>query len=87
MQVGAERLRVPVLLPGASRAFVPLAPSLTPEDRKVVDNASKLFNFLTRGGQEQGSVSGSTVGSMVGGIVGMSQADRTVLAALLPQVR
>eukprot|EP00955_Chlamydomonas_euryale_P010592 114097-Chlamydomonas_euryale.AAC.2 len=40
---------LPVLLPGARRSMLPLAPKVTPEDRMVVDNMTKIINFLTRG--------------------------------------
>lgn len=43
--VGARRLQgvqLPVLLPGAKQAFVPLSPSLSDEDKQVVENVVKI---------------------------------------------
>ncbi len=40
--LGLQGAVVPVLLPGAARSFVPLAPTLTEEDRRVVDNVTKV---------------------------------------------
>eukprot|EP00878_Enallax_costatus_P030877 GHUV01033684.1.p1 GENE.GHUV01033684.1~~GHUV01033684.1.p1 ORF type:complete len:571 (+),score=153.33 GHUV01033684.1:111-1715(+) len=48
-RLGLERVRLPVLLPGAKQAFVPLSPQLSDEDRQVVDNVVKIVNFLTKG--------------------------------------
>ncbi|KAG2426596.1 hypothetical protein HXX76_012912 [Chlamydomonas incerta] len=48
--LGLQNAVVPVLLPGAPRAFLPLAPSLTEEDRRVVENVTKIAAFLGRGG-------------------------------------
>ncbi|KAG2482850.1 hypothetical protein HYH03_018241 [Edaphochlamys debaryana] len=53
--LGLQGVRVPVLFPGASRSFIPLAPQLTEEDRTVVANVTKIFNFLTRGSGDLGS--------------------------------
>ncbi|KAG2432690.1 hypothetical protein HYH02_006675 [Chlamydomonas schloesseri] len=47
--LGLQNAMVPVLLPGASRAFLPLTPSLTEEDRRVVENVTKIAAFLGRG--------------------------------------
>ncbi|GIL68594.1 hypothetical protein Vafri_21849 [Volvox africanus] len=47
--LGLQGVQVPLLLPGVSRPFIPLAPTLTPEDRRVVDNLAKIMGFLTRG--------------------------------------
>jgi hypothetical protein len=34
---------------GAKQAFVPLSPSMSEEDKQVVDNVVKVVNFLTKG--------------------------------------
>lgn len=47
--LGLQNASLPVLIPGASRLFLPLAPPLSPEDRQVVDNVAKLVNFLAGG--------------------------------------
>lgn len=52
-QLGVQGAQVPVLLPGAKRASVPLAPQLSDEDRQVVDNVAKLLNFFLRGSSQQ----------------------------------
>lgn len=44
--LGLQGAVVPVLLPGATRTFVPLAPTLTEEDRRVVDNVTKVGEWL-----------------------------------------
>lgn len=38
----SQGVQVPVLLPGAKQQFVPLSPSLSEEDRQVVDNVVKI---------------------------------------------
>lgn len=43
------------LFPGAKRASVPLAPELSEEDRRVVDNVTKIVEFLARGPAGEGS--------------------------------
>lgn len=40
--VGLQGVRLPVLLPGAKQAFVPLSPSLSEEDKQVVENVVKI---------------------------------------------
>eukprot|EP00887_Chlorella_sp_A99_P006706 scaffold3.g6706.t1 len=47
--LGLQNLVLPVLLPGARRLFVPVAPPLSPEDRLVVDNVAKIADFLAGG--------------------------------------
>lgn len=37
-----QRVQLPVLLPGAKQAFVPLSPSLSDEDKQVVENVVKI---------------------------------------------
>lgn len=34
---------------GAKQAFVPLSPTLSEEDKQVVENVVKVVNFLTKG--------------------------------------
>ncbi|WIA14252.1 hypothetical protein OEZ85_002788 [Tetradesmus obliquus] len=48
-RLGLAGVRVPVLLPGARQASVPLSPHISEEDRQVVDNVVKIVNFLTKG--------------------------------------
>lgn len=48
VRLGLDGVQVPLLLPGAKRSLVPLAPSLSAEDRAVVENLSKLINFFTQ---------------------------------------
>uniref|UniRef100_A0A7S3R8B9 Protein kinase domain-containing protein n=1 Tax=Dunaliella tertiolecta TaxID=3047 RepID=A0A7S3R8B9_DUNTE len=47
-RLGLAGLPLPVLLPGAKRATLPLAPEVTAEDRALVDNVLKIVDFLTR---------------------------------------
>lgn len=77
-QTGLNGVLVPVLLPGVKRTFVPLTPQLSSEDRKVVDNLSKVVNFLTRGSGEQGGASGSS------GSSALVPSDPNLLRELLP---
>jgi hypothetical protein len=39
---GLQGVQLPVLLPGAKQAFVPLSPSLSDEDKQVVENVVKI---------------------------------------------
>eukprot|EP00775_Hariotina_reticulata_P008944 gene8944-9121_t len=48
-QLGLSSVQVPVLLPGAKQTFVPLSPTLSEEDKQVVENVVKVVNFLTKG--------------------------------------
>jgi aarF domain-containing kinase len=50
-RLGLGALRVPVFLPGAKVSSLPLAPTLTDEDRQVVDNVQTLIAFLSTGGR------------------------------------
>ncbi len=50
MQLGLGGARLPVLLPGARTQWLPLAPAVSEEDRRVVDSVVKVVAFLTRGG-------------------------------------
>lgn len=56
-RIGLTGATIPLLLPGDLK-FVPLAPDLDAEDRKVMDNVTKLGNFLT-GGDAAGLIGGS----------------------------
>lgn len=49
MQLGLQNTRIPLLLPGSSLRGLPLAPQITEEDRKVVENVSKLVRYLLGG--------------------------------------
>lgn len=70
-QLGLQGLKLPIFLPGARRTLVPLAPVVTEEDQKLVDNVQKIFTFLTRG--ESFAVGG-----------GMGGNTSSVLSELLP---
>ena len=45
-------VQVPVLLPGALRPL-PLAPHISEDDKLVIENTTKLLNFLTGGNVSQ----------------------------------
>lgn len=57
-RLGLTGASVPLFLPGDIK-FVPLAPDLDAEDRKVMENVTKLGNFLT-GGDAAGLIGGSS---------------------------
>ena len=46
-----QRVMLPLLLPGSSRLFYPLAPEVSKADRTAVDNVVKISNFLTGAGR------------------------------------
>ncbi len=46
-QLGLSGVRVPVLLPFAAQRSMPLAPTVTADDRAVVANCAKLLAFLS----------------------------------------
>ena len=46
LQLGLQGAQLPVFLPGSRVRSLPLAPSISEEDRKVVDNVAKLVAFL-----------------------------------------
>jgi aarF domain-containing kinase len=48
--LGLQNAMLPVLLPGAARRLIPLAPAVSEEDRMVVANVAKVVNFLSGGG-------------------------------------
>ncbi|KAL6749542.1 ABC1 family-domain-containing protein [Haematococcus lacustris] len=54
-RLGLGGLHLPVLLPGATRSWLPVAPAISAEDRAVVDNIAKIWSFLSSQGAEQGS--------------------------------
>lgn len=66
--------------PGAKQSRVPLAPSLSEEDKQVVDNVVKIVNFLTKG-----SLSGT--GPDPGLLLELLPVLPTVAREVLPQVR
>ncbi|PSC74356.1 putative aarF domain-containing kinase chloroplastic [Micractinium conductrix] len=74
--LGLQNASLPVLIPGANRLFLQLAPPLSSDDRRVVDNVAKLANFLT----------GGTARSAMGGSGGSSARAFAELAPLLPEV-
>ncbi|KAL4452695.1 hypothetical protein ABPG75_008357 [Micractinium tetrahymenae] len=47
--LGLQNAALPVLIPGANRLFLPVAPPLSEDDRRVVDNVAKIANFLAGG--------------------------------------
>lgn len=57
MVLGLQDVLVPVLVPGAVRRMLPIAPPLDKTDQVVVNNAAKLVNFLA-GGNALNMVSG-----------------------------
>jgi aarF domain-containing kinase len=59
-RLGLGGLRVPVFLPGAKVSSLPLAPTLTDEDRQVVDNVQTLIAFLSTGGRNAGGGAASS---------------------------
>ena len=54
--LGLQGVQLPVLLPGAARSVVGLAPKLTPEDQQIVENIGKLAAFLTRSSTTSGQL-------------------------------
>jgi aarF domain-containing kinase len=49
LQLGLQGTQLPVFLPGSRVRSLPLAPSISDEDRQVVDNVAKLVAFLAGG--------------------------------------
>lgn len=49
---GAQSAMIPVVLPGVGRTMYPLAPAVSPQDEKAVQNVAKIADFLL-GGQAQ----------------------------------
>lgn len=47
--LGLQSAMVPILLPGVRQSFFPLAPRVSEEDKLVVENVTKIVNFLTSG--------------------------------------
>lgn len=47
-RLGLGNVLVPILVPGA-KPLVPLSPSVTEEDRRLVDNVTKIVSFLVGG--------------------------------------
>lgn len=47
-RLGLSGVQLPVLLPGARASFVSLSPTLSDEDRQVVDNVAKIGAWLCR---------------------------------------
>ena len=50
--VWLQQVMLPLLLPGSSRVFYPLAPEISRADRTAVDNVVKISNFLTGAGRQ-----------------------------------
>ncbi|KAK9866370.1 hypothetical protein WJX84_006967 [Apatococcus fuscideae] len=49
LRSGLQGARIPNLLPGSARQFLPLDPDFTADDQKVIDNVTKIANFLAGG--------------------------------------
>lgn len=49
LRLGLAGVRVPLLLPGARTTSLPLAPAVSEEDKQVVENVTKILDFLTKG--------------------------------------
>lgn len=47
--LGLEDVLIPIIVPGASRRLMPLAPPLEDDDQIVVQNLAKVVNFLAGG--------------------------------------
>lgn len=47
--LGLEDVLIPIIVPGASRRLMPLAPPLEDDDQVVVQNLAKVVNFLSGG--------------------------------------
>jgi aarF domain-containing kinase len=47
--LGLEDVLIPIIVPGASRRLMPLAPPLEDDDQIVVQNLAKIVNFLSGG--------------------------------------
>ena len=47
--LGLEDVLIPIVVPGASRRLMPLAPPLEDDDQQVVQNLAKVVNFLSGG--------------------------------------
>eukprot|EP00877_Chromochloris_zofingiensis_P007733 jgi/Chrzof1/3212/Cz12g16050.t1_COQ8 len=84
LRLGLEGVRLPVLLPGAARAFVPLTPQITIEDRLVVDNVAKIVSFLTRG--TSSTIDNSSSNSRMSSSLRDGSALLSQLLPVLPQV-
>lgn len=60
--MGLESVLVPVLLPFSTKFLIPLAPDVTSEDQRVIENITKITAYLT--GQTGGSLTAGTVGKV-----------------------
>lgn len=78
-RLGLQGVQLPVLLPGAKQAFVPLSPTLSDEDKQVVENVVKIVNFLTKG-----SINGSGPDTAL--VLELLPVLPTVAREVLPQV-
>ena len=47
--LGLEDVLIPIVVPGASRRLMPLAPPMEDDDQIVVQNLAKVVNFLSGG--------------------------------------
>ena len=47
--LGLEDILIPILVPGAARRLIPIAPPLEEDDQIVVQNLAKIVNFLSGG--------------------------------------
>merc|ERR1712176_1040521 len=79
--LGLRNAFVPLLVPGVLRPFVPLAPRVTAEDRKLIDNMVKAINFLSG---DKNMIQESS--SMQNGLVLNPQALQATLTGMNPNV-
>ena len=49
LRLGLQGARIPNFLPGSARQYVALDPDFTSDDQKVIDNVTKIANFLAGG--------------------------------------
>jgi aarF domain-containing kinase len=82
--VGLSAARIPVLLPGAAVGSLPLAPQVSDEDRKVVENMVKIVEFLTKGGSISAGKDGSFIENMNVNPAAITAAGVDVATELLP---
>ncbi len=65
MQLGLGAVNVPVLLPGARKQWLPLAPAVSEEDQRVVANVAKVLAFLTRSSERRAQQAGGVDAAVV----------------------
>ncbi|GBF99091.1 hypothetical protein Rsub_11900 [Raphidocelis subcapitata] len=83
-RVGLSAARVPVLLPGAAVGSLPLAPTVSEEDRRVVENLAKIVDFLAKGGAGGAANAANGNGGGAAGALSGAAAGADLAAELLP---